>query len=116
MYNFHWDGTFLKINIDEQVQIFSNVILNIMSNFIPNEIITINDKDPPWITSNIKIKIANKNSLFDKYIINGRNIFDLQKVERARDDIINAINLSKTSYYERMNSKLSDPNTTPKTY
>ena len=116
MYNFDWDGTFRNINIDEQVQIFSNVILNIMSNFIPNEIITINDKDPPWITSNIKNKIANKNSLFDKYIKNGRNIFDLQKVERARDDIINAINLSKTSYYERMNSKLSDPNTTPKTY
>ena len=77
MYNFDWDGTFQNIYIDKQVQIFSNDILNIMCNFIPNEIFIISDKDPPWIASNIKNKIITKHSLFDKYIKNGRNIFDL---------------------------------------
>ena len=47
-----------------------------MSNFIPNEVITVNDRDPPWITSNIKNKISYKNLLFGKYIKNGKNAFD----------------------------------------
>ena len=34
-------------------------ILNIMSNFIPNEIVTINDRDTPWINNKIKSLIKN---------------------------------------------------------
>ena len=29
-----------------------------MSNYIPNEVIKINDGDPPWITSQIKNKLS----------------------------------------------------------
>ena len=32
-----------------------------MSNFIPNEIVTIHDRDPPWINNKIKSLIKNKN-------------------------------------------------------
>ena len=32
-----------------------------MSNFVPNEAITINDKDPPWSNNKIKTLIKNKN-------------------------------------------------------
>ena len=39
-------------------------ILNIVSNFIPNEIVTINDRDPPWINNKIKSLIKNKNQYF----------------------------------------------------
>ena len=67
--NFNWDGAFLNISIDKQVELFNSTILNIMSNFIPNEIITINDKDPPWITSDIKRQISYKNVLFNIIII-----------------------------------------------
>ena len=87
-----------------------------MCNFIPNETITINDKDLPWITLNIKNMISYKNSLFNKYIKNGRNAYDWQKVEIARNDIIKAIKESQKSYYERLNSKLSNPKTSPKSY
>ena len=74
--NFDWNTAFFNKNIDEQVETFNNVLLNIMSNFIPNEVITVNDRDPPWITSNIKNKISYKNLLFGKYIKNGKNAFD----------------------------------------
>ena len=45
-----------------QVSIFNQIILNIFSNFVPNKIITCNDKDPIWmnekiIQSNCSIKI-----------------------------------------------------------
>ena len=35
-----------------------------MSNFIPNEIVTIDDRDPPWVNNKIKSLIKNKNEYF----------------------------------------------------
>ena len=39
-----------------------------MSNFIPNEIILIDDWDPTWITSKLKRIIQEKNVLYKKYL------------------------------------------------
>ena len=37
--------------------IFSNIetILNVFSNYIPHEILTCNDKDPPWFTLGLNL-------------------------------------------------------------
>ena len=35
-----------------------------MSNFIPNEIVTIDDRDPPWIDNKIRSLIKNKTEYF----------------------------------------------------
>ena len=42
------------MNVNKQVEIFSSTILKIFSNFVPNEKITVNEKDPPQITEKIK--------------------------------------------------------------
>ena len=39
-----------------------------MSNFIPNETMLVNDRDPPWITSKLKNIIQEKNLLYKNYI------------------------------------------------
>ena len=49
-----------NLNVDKQVELFNEYLMNIFSNFIPNEIITLNDKDPPWISNNIKNKTYKK--------------------------------------------------------
>jgi len=54
---FNWERTFLNINVEKQVEIFNDVLINIFLNFIPNEKITIYDKDPPWISEKIKQKL-----------------------------------------------------------
>ena len=36
--------------------IFNKTILNILSNFIPNETLIVDDKDPPWFTKKKKKK------------------------------------------------------------
>ena len=41
-----------------QVKTFTEILLNIMSNFIPNKTVTIKPKDPPWITKLIKTMYA----------------------------------------------------------
>ena len=35
------------IDANDQVSVFNSTILNIVSNFIPNETITCDDRDPP---------------------------------------------------------------------
>ena len=44
-----WDNRFANINVNEQVQLFSQTIISIISNYIPHETITCDDSNPPWI-------------------------------------------------------------------
>ena len=45
---------FLNKNTHEQVPIFNDILMNIFSNYNPNTYVTINDRDPPWMTEKIK--------------------------------------------------------------
>ena len=44
---FDWENLFFDKNINEQLNLFSIVILNIFKNVIPNGVISCDDKDPP---------------------------------------------------------------------
>ena len=68
--NIDWDREFLHRSIDEQVVLLNTFLLNICQNYIPNEVITVNDRDQPWITPTIKLQITKKNMLYTKYIQN----------------------------------------------
>ena len=43
-------GNLCSINLDfnEQVSVFNETIMNIISNFVPNELINCDDRDLPW--------------------------------------------------------------------
>ena len=43
----NWNQVFQNKNVNEQVAILNNIILNIFSNFVPNKILTFDDRDPP---------------------------------------------------------------------
>ena len=62
MEGFDWNNSFL--NKDVNATILTKTVVNIMSNYIPNEIITMNDKDPPWINNKIKSLIKHKTEYF----------------------------------------------------
>ena len=38
--------------------------MNFFSNFIPNKLVTFNDKDPLWMTPNLRNKINCKNGIY----------------------------------------------------
>ena len=50
-----------------QVKTFTNFVLNIMANFIPNEINRIIPRDPPWITKPLKSMLNRKNRFCKNY-------------------------------------------------
>ena len=69
---FSWEKCFRNLNINEMVLVFNKTIKNIFSNFIPHEIVTCDDRDPPWINNNIKQLIQEKNNTYRIYILTGK--------------------------------------------
>ena len=65
---FDWDKSFSDKSADEKDFILTKPILNIMSNLIPNEIVTTEDRDPPWINNKIKSSIKNKPEYFNNFV------------------------------------------------
>ena len=65
---FDWDKAFLDKNTDEKASILTKATLKIMSDFIPKEIVTTDDRDPPWINNKIKSLIKNKTEYFKNYV------------------------------------------------
>ena len=61
--NFPWEKHLRDVgNVNLQVKsfneiIFNEIIMNIMSNFVPNKIIKVTPRDPPWIDRNSKIML-----------------------------------------------------------
>ena len=60
---FDWEGALMNLDVNQQVYLFTDTLLNIFTNFIPHETITCSEKDPPWITKEIKLALHHKNRL-----------------------------------------------------
>ena len=114
--SFDWNRAFTGKDVHKQVEIFNSTLSNIMNNYIPNKVISFDDRDAPWITNTIKKKILFKNSLLRNYLKNGKTLNDFSKVEYARNELITLIEEGKKVHYDRINAKLRDPNTSSKTY
>ena len=114
--SFDWDNAFVNKNVDDMVDIFDKTILNILSNFIPHETVTIDDKDPPWFNDKIKLLLHEKNLAFKTFRKNRNNAELLRRLEYLQNKLHNAINYFKQRYYQRMSEKLNNINKSSKAY
>ena len=115
--NFDWTNELNKFSDpSEQVDFFNNTLLNIFSNFIPNEIKTIRPKDPPWFNMHIRQLLRKQNNLFRKYKNRDYNMEDKINLDRHRNITTNSILLAKETFLQRQGLKLSTPDTAQKTY
>ena len=78
----NWERLFDQLDINAQVAAFNETILNVFRNYVPNKYITIDDKDPVWMKENIKTKIKEKNTFYQKQIENGRRESDFILLEK----------------------------------
>ena len=81
--SFNWERTLNNLEVNQQVAIFTETLLNIFSNFIPNETIRCNSKTPQWISTDIKRILKHKNRLYKKYISNGMREEDVQALKEC---------------------------------
>ena len=58
-----WEKAFCNPNVTKKVSTFDETILNVLSNYIQQKILTCDDKDPPWFNSRIKSLLHDKNEL-----------------------------------------------------
>ena len=61
--------------------LFNKTIKNIISNNIPHETVTFDNRDPPWINKNVEQLILEKNEMYKKYVNENKDprIFDKVK-------------------------------------
>ena len=86
-----------------------------MINFINNEIVTIDNRDPPWIDSKIKSLIKNKNEYFEN-CVKPKNSELIRHFEQMQDTFRTSIEISKQKYYFKLSRKLAINKINPKCY
>ena len=117
MTNFPW-RQHLNVNTNPnwQVKTFTDIFLNIMSNFIPNEIKKIVPRDPPWITKPLKTLLNRKNRLFKNYKRHGYREVDRFRLDRFRIECQQAVEAAKLTYLTNLGNKVNNVNTSQKLY
>ena len=63
---FKWEQALSNRSINKNISILNETIINIMSNYIPNEIKVFDDQKPPWINAEIENLITAKKDVFKK--------------------------------------------------
>ena len=62
-----WSKLFSNANFEKQVNILNGTLFNIFANFVRNKVITVDDRDPPWINEEMKCKVKSKNNICPQY-------------------------------------------------
>ena len=117
MSNFPWEQHLnLNRNPDWQAKEFTNILLNIVSNFIPHEVKKILPRDNPWITKPLKTMIKRKNRLYKSYKNHGYRQDDKIRLDNFRIECQKAIEDAKNNYLVNLGNKLHHQHTSGKIY
>ena len=104
----NWHELFHNLNVSEKSLLFTDVFLDIMAKHISNKIITCNEKDAPWITSEVKTAIRRNSKVYRKWVNRGKKNLDHNKVREVQNATNKLIKEAKLAYYTNLGAKLSD--------
>ena len=79
----NWEVMFNDSSVPKQVSIFYETLMNILSNFTQNKLVTFHDRDTPWMNDFVKGKIKWKNQLYKIYIKNDYKCNDYLRLKEA---------------------------------
>ena len=111
-----WNRSFKYLEANEMAFLFNRTIKNILSNYIPHEIIICDDRDPPWINNRVKEIIYEKNDTFQCYLHGNKDPKLFNKVEYLQNELKSLIEANKEKYYSRISKRMINPLTSTKTY
>ena len=114
---FPWEDELRRYqNPTHQVTLFTECILNIMSNFVPNEEKTNCPREPEWFNRNIKNLLRKQNKIYKRYKKDGYKNEDKLILDRLKKECFEAITNAKEKHYRDLGTKLADPTTGQKIY
>ena len=115
VHEFKLQRTFSNLNINERVSFFNKTTLNIVSNFVPHDTIIYDDRDPPWINTQIKNVINNKKILYKNIFVAAKMQKCLKKWHHFKIRLLIPQMIQET-YYTRISNKLNGSRVSPKPY
>ena len=98
------------------MKLFNETLFHIFMNFVPNKLITVDDRDTPWVTEKMKKLLIDKSKLHKQYIKNGRKIGIYEKFLNMTNNITIETSNSKKIYFDNLGEKLRDPKLNRKAY
>ena len=96
--------------------IFNKTVLNILSNFIPHEIIVCDDKDRPCFNGKIKSLFNEKLRTYNDYRKNSNDIQLRNNLRFLQQRLRDLIDDSKQKYFLRLSQKLTKIEKSTKAY
>ena len=97
-------------------EIFSKKFLDIMSRNISNKILTCNDKDAPWMTSEVKTAIKRNARVHRKWVLRGRLPEERDNVRSVQNETNKLIKAAKQNHFRNLGVKLSNYQTRSKSF
>ena len=101
---------------NEQVKLLNEVLLNIYSNYIPNQVTTIRPCKAPWITQTVKSFLRKKNHAYKSFVRNGQPDDKLEGIQQMISEGAKLIEDTKRNYLCKTGHTLPNPGTSSKTY
>ena len=108
--------TNVKYGIIRRPILIKLIMINYLSNYIPDEIIICDDRDPPWINNRVKELINEKNDTFQCSLHSNKDPKLFSKVEYLQNELKSLIEANKEKYYSRISKRMMNPLTSTKTY
>ena len=90
--------------------------INILSNYIPDEIIICDDRDPPWINNRVKELINKKNDTFQCSLHSNKDPKLFNKVEYLQNELKPLFEANKEKCYSHISKRLMNSLTSTKIY
>ena len=102
VHEFNWERAFHRKNINEEISILNNTINDVISNFIPHETITCDDKKPPWFDKNIINLIKNKNIFYKPHTANENSNDKKEAIKELQNKLTSTTENAKIEYYTKL--------------
>ena len=83
--------------------------MNMFPNYIPNKLITVDDRDPSWMNECIKKKKLDKKIAFKFFNSNIKNYDSYMKLQTISTELAEMILKRKNDYHRQLSDKLRDP-------
>ena len=103
-----WNSLLFNLNVNEMNIGFADILVGEIYKYVPNKIITCNDKGAPWIIPILKV--------YRKWVKRGRNEQEHDNVREVQNKTNKLIKQAKQAYYTKLGDELSDPKTGSKNF
>ena len=114
---FSWREHLDKISCpNEQVKLLNEVLLNIYSNLIPNQVKTVKPRQAPWITEAVKNFLRKKNHAYKTFVKNGQPDAKLEAIKIMISEGAKMIENAKQNYLCKTGQNLANAGSSSKMY